>query len=212
MKHASKPTPKAPIQIKPAEAKPKTEKPAYLRELTDIQLRACELASDLIMNGGAHDDVSGLLYNLIAHEWRRRFPDWHDGPAKADKLATDHAENFWPKWYAKLAKHWPEATKLPERPEPTTVIEMVRENARRRLENVFFDDFMGDASPEDVYFLREVLENAFNSGWSLPESFAYETTMDHTYIKVPYKRVKLVEKYIALLEEGEDNKNEAACA
>ena len=204
------PTPKATTaRITHAEPTPKPrktehpEKPSYFRELTAIQIQAAELAADLIMNGGAHDDVSGLLYNLLAHRYRRITPD-------LSVLGPHFVEHAWEEWYRDLSKHWPEKISLPARPNPTEVVEMARENARRRLESIFFDDFMGSASPEDVYFLREILENCHNVGMSLPAAFAFETTSNSTYVSVPYKHVKLVEKYVELLAEGDEARDNAA--
>ncbi|MGI8745979.1 MAG: hypothetical protein ACR2NN_26045 [Bryobacteraceae bacterium] len=205
-----KAAPSTPAQDKAPKAKPKTitvvKKPQSVpgRELTETQQTACDLAADLIINGGDEDDVHQLLWGILGHNFRRRFPGWPSDPAERDKKAEDHILALKGRWYAKLAKQWSEPIARRKRPIPNTVGEMARDNARRRLERVFYEDYVGGAPTEDVYLLQEILEDAYGSGKSLPDAFAYKIGADHTWVKVPDEHVKRVEQFIELVKGQAD--------
>ncbi len=85
---------------------------------------------------------------------------------------------------------------------------MARDNARRRLETIFYKEYFGAAHIEDVYLLREILETAYSGDYGLPAAFAFHIGADHTWVKVPDEHVKRVEQFVQLLK-GED-RDEAA--
>ena len=59
--------------------------------LTEAQSEACDLAADLIMDGGHLDEIQGLTYCLMAHKHRRMFPDWPKDQAQRNRNAEDHS-------------------------------------------------------------------------------------------------------------------------
>ncbi|MGI8746556.1 MAG: hypothetical protein ACR2NN_29065 [Bryobacteraceae bacterium] len=182
--------------------KPQSEVPGL--NLTETQQTVCDIAADLIINGGDEDDVHQLLWGILGHNFRRQFPGWPSDPAERDKKAEDHILALKPRWYAALAKQWPEPIARRKRPIPNTVAEMARDNARRRLERLFYEDYVGGAPTEDVYLLQEILEDAYGSGMSLPDAFAYEIGADDTWVKVPREHVKRVEQFIKLVKGQAD--------
>jgi hypothetical protein len=207
LKHASKP--------KPTPAQSTTEpKPAASavpqRELTELQVRFCDLASDLLMNGGTHSDADLMVWALLHHEHLRQFPDWPADPKERDQEAIKQADKRAPELLQKLQRSWPAAGKAIERPKPNTVTEMAREAMRSRVE-AEFREFIGlHADIEGVYFLHEVLTTANSSSGSLHDAFAYEIAADDTYVKVPRRHVELVEKYADRLAKEAEARGNAA--
>ena len=169
-----------------------------LDELSEVQARACDLCADLILNGGAESDVKKLLEGVLRHCWRRKFPE----SEPRDRIATpqQHAETFTPKWYSDLVRHWPEQRPGPETPMPTTVLEMARTADRVHLRDAF-EEFMGDADPEGISFLRRVLELAVSAEESsLPEMFGFVIQSDECWVKTPARFVDQVNRFVALLK------------
>jgi thymidylate synthase ThyX len=126
-------------------AAPAIERPH--KDLTEIQEEIASLASDILLNGGAREDVDLMLTALLRHRVRRTSGGRHfqaEDPAKADQGANWSAQHLAERFYQGLAKHWPEkrpaSADTPQKPAPTTVADLMRTNVRAHLiEN--FEEF-----------------------------------------------------------------------
>ncbi len=200
---AKSPTPKT-LPPEPR-AKPET----FKRELTDFQLLVCDLAGDIILNGGHQDDVHNLIFAAMGHSYRLRF-----GMSKGSP--DEYLGNLHQDWIQKISRHWPEERPEPKEEKPKTVSEMVRTHLRDGLRSNF-EWFLGSARMHELYLLWAVLQN-FEGVTHGPESeraesvlalaFAYEIDSDSTYVKVSRDRVKLVEQYVGLLEAAETRRED----
>lgn len=200
------PTPK-PIKARPEKTAP--GKPVLARasrELTELQEQVCDLAGDLIVNGGHEDDVDELLFAVMAHFWRRRFPDYPRSQEEREKNAVDFAEKHRASWLKRLARHWPEEpTPRAVEPLPQTVSEMVRANDRGVLKERF-EDFMREVEGlADIHLLSDVLNDWSGGNNQLPEAFAYQIGRSDTYVKVPQAYLEQVQKLVQVLTEGKSD-------
>jgi hypothetical protein len=102
----------------------------------------------------------------------------------------------------KLMRSWPEDDTETPRAKPTSVTEMARDNTRRRLDLIFYNDWLPSACAEDVDFLLGVLEDVCGARMNLPTALAAATGRDHTYIQVPDEYVTQVNQFIELLRKA----------
>jgi hypothetical protein len=178
--------------------------PVAPQPLTDFQETVCNLAADLILNGGDQVDVSHLLAATIGHSFNLRFPEcgWRQDRIKRDS----------PEWLKMLSRHWPAKVER-EHPLPTTVSEMVRANLRGNLEERF-EEFMTAARMHELYLMLEVLESfdGLTGGPNdeaaesvLAEAFMREIESDQTYVKVPRDRVEAVEEFLETIDSIPDD-------
>ena len=187
---------------------PDRQRPSLQKHaLTDFQETVCNLAADLILNGGTEANVSNLLHATPGHSLQLRFQDH-------DSWREDHIERDLPEWQRRISRYWP-AKADPVEPEhelPNTVTGMLRANLRGKLEEKF-TEFLAKSRMHELYLMCGVLENfEQNSGGpdndkaesALAEAFAYELASDDTYVKVPRDRVALVEDFLATMDSIPD--------
>ncbi len=199
-------TPESRPAIEPA--KPETEQIAPWRTLPEIQQEVAEVASDMIVNGGDQEDVGLLITAVLRHKWRRymsrRPKSLDDTEKEVDEAALNYAARGKQDRYKKLARYWPDeqptTTTTPDKPKATTVVEMVRDNFRKKAREAF-EDFMANSGvPEEVHLLGEILELAAQ-GNPLIEAISIELQDAHTYVHVPDKHVARVRDFLKFLED-----------
>ena len=188
----------------PAEAEAPVRSP-----LTPFQEHICDLAGDLILNGGHEDEINSLIYACMGHEWRRRFPD--QDPARQEHSLARYTNRWISDWYRKLSRHWPEEpgdgpAKEPDTAAEQSVSERIRSTVREDLKDRF-EEFLGAANPEELRLLRDVFMSAESSRGGpddvpLAESFSWEIGQHADYIRVPGRHEKLVRQYLELLEKS----------
>jgi hypothetical protein len=184
---------------------PRAERPH--KTLTKTQEEIADLASDLILNGGAHEDVDLMLTALLRHEYRRFSFGGRSTfrtPTQNDQLAHEHAARWLHDRYRHLSAHWPaakpEAKDAQNAPAPKTVAEMVRANVRGSLQNAF-DEFMTDGHGiEPAWLLNEILEDANNEG-DLALAIHYALDQSQIYVRVPVKHHERIQEFVEFLEE-----------
>jgi hypothetical protein len=193
-----------------------TPKPAAApeRKLTNFQQIICDLAGDLIFNGGKQVDAEELLHALASHQWNRQFgtlESWVSGSAQfAEKRQED--------WYKLLISGLPAERVEMSHPQPKSFAGhlnlRVQDQVRRS-----FEDFMSDATPHELMMIRDMLAERNNDVPLLANGEAVEEVplaaaidsmlrrYDHTYVRVPDETVKLVRELVATrqqLEKSED--------
>src|SRR3954451_22498969 len=121
--------------MKQATPERKAERP--YKNLSQVQEELADLASDILLNGGAREDVDMLLTALLRHE-RESKSHGRIGTAVGREEANKYAKRFSERYYLNLAKSWPKEEspepgvhygQRPERP----VTEMVRANIREKF-------------------------------------------------------------------------------
>jgi hypothetical protein len=202
---------KTPIAVntkKPAAAEPKTAVERPHKDLTEVQEQVADLASDILLNGGAREDVDLLLKALLRHRIRRmsfnRGP-WAIDAAESDRSANGSAILLADKVYQHLAKYWPEkkdgSEHRPTKPVPNTVAEMMRANVRQSLREEF-DEFLTDeAGIEPVWLFNQVL-HLTNCGNDLVEHFCRIMDTAGIYVRVPWEHKERVKEFVAFLEKA----------
>lgn len=190
---------------KPATAERKVVVERPHKDLTEVQEQVADLASDILLNGGAREDVDLLLTALLCHRVRRMSPGRHfaaTDPAKADRDANWSANYLAEKFYRGLAQHWPERkdepTNIQESPAPKTVAEMMRTNIRVSAREQF-EEFITDSEGlEAVWLINEVLKFR-NCGADIVEEFCDVMDRAEIYVRVPRKHKERIEEFVAFL-------------
>ncbi len=194
------------VSRRPAAPKPEvTTTQAAEGELTDFQQLVCNLAADLIINGGEEQDLEKFLEGIFGHMMHPQFrgDEWWKDRYEDEKL---------PEWKQRLMRYWPEAAS-PRTVEnaPKTVSDMARENLRDRLRSRC-REFRHKARMHELYLLDSVLDTfeATTGGADNPDAesilataFIYELDSDHAYVKVQRDHLKMVEQYVKLLNEAD---------
>ena len=138
---------------KPASAERKTAVERPHENLTQTQEQVADIASDILLNGGAREDLELVLGALARHHYRNM--SFSRGPvgcgslsaAQLDARATAYATRIREDWYRDLAKHWPgrkaEAEGSERLPVARPVTEMVRANIRASAQ-AQFEQFLTD--------------------------------------------------------------------
>jgi len=194
----------------PVERKTAVERPH--KNLTQTQEWVADIASDILLNGGAREDLELVLGALARHHYRNqsftRGPLEHGSlsAAQLDANATAYATRLREDWYRDLAKHWPERKTETEDPErgaaARPVTEMVRANIRASAQ-AKFEEFLTDATGiEPVWLLNEVLDN-FNSGRDIGEAIWDAMDRAEIYVRVPYEHKERIEEFVAFLQKEE---------
>ena len=192
---------------KPATAEHKTAVERPHKDLTQTQEEVADLASDILLNGGAREDVDLLLTALLRHRVRRMSPGRHfaaTDPAKADRDANWSANYLAEKFYRSLAQHWPERkdepTNMQESPAPKTVAEMMRTNIRVSAREQF-EEFITDSEGlEAVWLINEVLR-FHNCGADIVEEFCDVMETAGMYVRVPWKHKARIEEFVNFLQK-----------
>ena len=202
---AAAPKPPTPA-TSPATAQP-TRAAVPGAELTEFQQLVCNLAGDLIINGGRKPDVENLIKATMSHSLHLRLP-WHKNDEWAEESAIDRDL---PDWFQRISRHWPEKSKAAKSELPETVSEMIRANLRGDL-RMRFEEFLGDARMHELYLLCNVFlsfesrtRGADNDAAEslLAEAFMYEIASNNRYVEVQREHVEMVEQYVALLDKAE---------
>ena len=180
--------------------------------LNFTQDRMIDLLADLISRGGTRRNLCLLVEACLDHQWRREFTRGFE----PEEIKT-HAR----KWVDKNFEEWSNqliagiqmrrilrkslAEGKQACPSPKSVAERIRQGYLDRLQTAF-EEFMGEAEPEEVRFMVDVLANrrgeiaAGDSGTVrevLIASNFYNTIEGghHSYIRVPEQIQADVEAY-----------------
>ena len=198
---------------KPATAERQAAVARPHKNLTQTQEQVADIASDILLNGGARQDLELLLGALARHHYRNQ--SFSRGPlesgslsaAQLDANATAYATRLREDWYRDLAKHWPERKAEVEDSERGSatrpVTEMVRANIRASAQ-AQFEQFLTDTDGiEPVWLLNEILDNV-NAGIDMGE--AIYSTMDRAeiYVRVPPEHKERIEEFVAFLQKETD--------
>lgn len=173
------------------------------KNLTQTQEELADLASDILLNGGAREDVDLLLTALLRHRLvRKSFAAREEEGGR--EMANGHAERFREGYYLELAKNWPvkpapepyvHYSQRPERP----VTEMVRANIREKFMHAVKDFLKDTDGIEPIWLLKEVLED-FNNGDDLCDAVWYAFDRADMYVRVPHRHKERIEAFVKLLE------------
>jgi hypothetical protein len=201
-----------PARLTKPQAQPETDSATIklIRELSVTQAELANLVSDALMNGGDRYHVETIIRGALMHKWALMFTDHPKDFAERAQAQKTYAQIWTERRYRDLVRSWPEQTApREEQPKSTVVIEMARANIRYRLRYIF-EDFIGQADPESLFFLTAVLED-YNmntnghTGSPIPECFARQIDSDATWVKVPDNHVDRVNDFLALITgEKED--------
>ena len=176
------------------------------KNLSQSQEEIADICSDIVLNGGAREDVSTLLTILARHSYMHR--SFARGRSRVDheELAASaerYAARMNQEWYVDLAKHWSaqreetkdEPAQLGQRP----VTEMVRANIRESLREAF-DEFLADSDGiEPAWLLHEIIDVA-NGEKDLAIGIRYALRDSSIYVRVPAKLKARVEDFVKFLE------------
>jgi len=183
------------------------------KNLTQTQEQVADIASDILLNGGAREDVELVLEALGRHNYRNmsfsREPLERGSlsAAQLDARATAYATKVREEWYRDLAKHWPERKAEAEgvergsvaRPVTEMVSANIRESARQQ-----FDQFLTDARGiEPVWLLNEILEN-FNADLDMGEAIYSPMDRAEIYVRVPPEHKERIEEFVTFLQKETD--------
>ncbi|HEY3840199.1 MAG TPA: hypothetical protein VGL72_26685 [Bryobacteraceae bacterium] len=192
---------------------------ARKREFTQIQLSIIDAVSDIVVNGVDDEAMEGLVHATAYHTQRREYLKLYEGrPEKLANLDQDVREalvrhgmlNEW-KTDLKIAQRLAKRAPAPERPEPSDVAGKIREAVRNDVQERL-DDFMADASPEEMCLMREVLQDreSFHryrtDDLALALGFNLAMGEFQYVVKVPRRMLKKVENYMEALRavEGQE--------
>ena len=161
-------------------------------------------------------DVDMLLIAAMRHIRRRTFADLYDDEKELNIMVDKFVDRDFVDWKADIVGEWRKNRNLtPERSSAlNTITAKIRENARRLLIGSF-DVFMVQASPEEIRFLFEVLNNwdgrHRTAEWKDEEiyvagAFEMELNRNTRYLRVPERMTKQVQQYIDALRaiEGKE--------
>jgi hypothetical protein len=205
--------------IKTPKPEPRQPKPAAKLELAPIQELLCDLTCDLLLNGGRREETELLLTALLTHQWLLNFPQGPPDPTKALEEARSWASKGSEEAYNHLVAAWPKKPTAAKEPTPKTLTERIRQSTRNEVQHLF-GEFLGGAAPEELYLMREILQerdsyHRFADGSVVQEIYlgtAIQSAIGsygNTHIKVPQKMVPLIEKLVAARQEIEE---EEECA
>jgi len=189
-------------------------KPAVEREFTPIQELATDLFGDMLLNGARKEETEYLLTALLMHQWHRDFGDYQRDPAKALEHAHDFARKSYDQTYVNLVAAWPKKPAAINETPAKTVAEKVRHSVRDEVRTQF-GDFMGSASPEELYLMRDIFRDRGGDGCiadgsavqEIPLARAIEGTIGSwgtTHIKIQEKMVPLIEQLVAARQQIEE--------
>jgi hypothetical protein len=172
--------------------------------LTDFQETVCNLAADLILNGGAEANIANLLRATIGHSLSLQFQEF-------DAWHCENIAKVLPDWTKRISRFSPTKSGPAEPGQlPKTVNEMLRANLRGKIEREFAV-FLAQARMQELHLMHDVLENFENSAGgsgnesaesALAEAFIYELDSDDAYVKVPREHVEAVEEFLKKLDES----------
>ncbi len=203
------------MKQKPAEIRQPKQATRPERKLTDFQEIVCDLFADLIFNGGQAMDVEHVLRGLAQHQYNKMLNDCGDG-----EKAKEHAKAVLPSWTWNLASGMTKRSEnSDEQAEPKSYLEdlklTLRDSARRD-----FDEFMKDATPFEMYLMKDILSERTGMGVALPGveyipevplASAIDRVLGYTsrsYLRVPEGAVDLVRILIhsgQMVKEGTVN-------
>ncbi len=200
----------------PSQTPQQTRKPAVepaskpQPEITAMQDLLCDLAGDLIMNGGDRQDSEPFLRALARHQWRLRFPNYPIDAEQRDKRTGDDEERSFDEWFRKYTAGLPDNPRevsLPEvrKDRVLTITDRIRDNIRQHLAERMAE-FLRRASPEDLSLMREVLMFWGCNGGPLQAGYDVQSIVladameneiqrhetDGTYIRVPEEFVPII--------------------
>jgi hypothetical protein len=196
-------------------ATPERHEPAPFYDPADLT-RTHELIVDavteMLSTGGHSEDVDSLLYAAMSHTRRRTSGGLAD-QREVDRIVQEFIKTDLDDWKHDLVTAW-KKNRRPEMPhvEPHSITERIRANTRENLESDF-EDFMQQASPEEMRFLhavmmdwesRHIAAEAARNEMYLGMAFEYQLERQRCYVRVPERMVKQVEQYVNALRAIDD--------
>jgi hypothetical protein len=183
-------------------------------ELSRTHELIVDAVTTMLSTGGHPADVDSLLRAAMAHTRRRTLEHCgvHD-QAEAAREASKFIGEEYQEWKHDLVAAWRKnRRKEPGAFEPETITDRIRFNVRDTLTDQF-EEFMGEASPEEQRFLSEVFLGWDSSHLSaeckrdelfLGNAFEFELGRNGCYIRVPKQMLDRVQKYVDALRAVED--------
>lgn len=172
--------------------------------LTEEQETIAELASDMIMNGGAKEDVDLFLRAVGRHRYRLLLASFSQtGKPIAEADINSDAEHSAKQWCGALANQW-QHKKPAKRLSATastsnSVAEIARTDIRGHLKGLFNEFVIGIDSFESAYLLKEILEYTVDGGYDMAQAFARVMDGDQTYVRIPGDIEDEVRNFIKML-------------
>lgn len=204
------PTPKKQKTPPPAAA-PKEPKPAVVREPNDMQKLVADIVGDMIARAANQTDMENLLSAVLSHRWKQlhgRSRDAADVSLKIeqiDEFTKEHLDD----WYFNMSLGWGDRSgPMPAVTDAATISARIRADLRGGLRSDF-DRFLNDATPEEIWLMKDVLGGWENNSLgaddnrqdiALAHAFAETFGQDEHYIKVPENKWSLVTDYLRLLD------------
>jgi hypothetical protein len=213
-------TEKQQMQAKTRVIRPVAKPPAQ-EELTPIQQLIADEIGELIMRGGAMEDVDSILWSAVACMERRRLETLRIGEKERDEMITKRVRADFDRMKAELVLSWRGASR-PGKPGAQTqsnaahlrIRAMVIETLRER-----FECFLSEGTPEEHRLMSDILidhessnrgRNAFDE---LPLGRAFEYQVQayaRDYVRVPGSMREQVEQYIECLKAVDSKGTNAA--
>jgi hypothetical protein len=179
------------------------------KDLTRTQEEIADIASNILLYGGAQQDVDLILTALARHQYMHLSFAKHakgDDLAELYQKANEYAKIYRERWYRALCQHWPEKkderdnkpASLSERPVTEMVRANIRESLRDRVERLLTDN----NGIEAIWLLAEIV-NDINNGHEPGEAIWFALDRADMYVRVPRKHKKRIEEFVAFLEKEE---------
>lgn len=177
------------------------------KHLSATQEELADLASQMILDGGAQEDIELLLTALARHQYRNySFNHLDGGLPDFARRCKERVPLVLARWNADLRQDW--ARKEVEHESASvstakykTITDMVRADIRRSIRSEF-EQFLSDREVEPIWALNEILEYV-NAGEDLGTAIYYVMDRADIYIRVPDVYAKQVREYVELLEGRE---------
>ena len=151
IKATQKQTPIAATKTGPPPAQPTPAAVPQPEKLPALQNTLCEIASELIFNGGESGPLRDFMYAMAEHKWNVRFENQDN---------TNLIVRTYEEWRRELGRLVPEARPGVKyaKAVPASGSEAVRENLRYNLAYAM-NEFVKSANFEDLHFMKGILDH-----------------------------------------------------
>jgi hypothetical protein len=175
-----------------------------------------DAVSEMLTTGTSEQSLDGLLRAAIEHISRRTFErgiGTEDQNVIRDYVHREIGLRLQP-WRQDLIAQWRHNRReTPAMIDPKTITERIRQNFRDELEDRL-ERFLGDATPEEIHLLTEIMLNHESArpmspvmAWSeVALGAAFQRVLDapNRYMAVPWRMVDQVEAYVKALRAIDD--------
>lgn len=194
-------------------SRPEVKKTPVLPKTLDL---IADAVGDMLTIGTKEKYLDHLLMTALSHTARRGYErgiglENEDEVRKGIDIQT---RRYFTEWKIDVMAAWRHSRKKSAvAVEPKTVADQIRARVRETLEEGL-ERFLGSATPEELRFMSEVLNNYWSISMAVPDSrstefpigqaFAWELGRDDAYLCVPENLRKQVEEYVRALIAVED--------